>query len=106
MNSCPNKELLNLYFLNLLDEFEREKIEEHIKSCKECLKEYQIEKEVRKNLSFEIEPEGIERIVLKKLKIYKDKKFSYILKFINIFLTSTAIITVFLTLWFIFQNLL
>jgi len=105
MNSCPDKKTLNLYFLNLLDEKEKEKIGGHILSCDKCLKEYKIEKEIKKNLSLEIEPEGIEKIVLKKLQIYKDKpKFSYALKFANLFLTSTVIIAVFLTLWFIFSN--
>lgn len=52
MNSCPDKKLLNLYFLNLLDENQKKKIEEHIKSCSKCIREYQIEKEIKKNLSF------------------------------------------------------
>ncbi len=56
-------------------------------------------------MSFEVESEGIEKIIIKKLQFYRGKSnFSYALKFINIFLISTIIIAVFLTLWFIFSN--
>lgn len=94
-NSCPEKEILSLYFLNLLEEKERIKVEEHLKSCEICLKEYQIEKEIEKNLIYEIEMPEIEEVLLKKLKIYKSlNEVSIFFKFFKVFLTSAAIISI------------
>lgn len=106
MNSCPEKKFLNLYFLNLLEEDEKIKIEEHLRSCDECRKEYRIEKGIKEELSFEFDPGDIQKIVIKKFQVYKNIPKHYLFfKFIKIFLLSAASFSIFFAfLWFFLLN--
>ncbi|MEJ5166452.1 MAG: zf-HC2 domain-containing protein [Thermoanaerobaculia bacterium] len=107
MNSCPERDVLILYFLGLLNEKEKFEIEKHLKSCESCYKEYLIEKEIEKCIIYKGEPLVAEEFLVKKVMLYRSVyKFSPIFKFLGIFLTSAAIISTFFALYFIILNFL
>lgn len=100
MNSCPDRELLNLYFLNLLDENVKREIEEHLRGCEKCYKEYEIEREIRKNFCQAIEAGDIEEKVIKRLRIFNYlPEYHLFKKFFYTFIFSSILIASFLFLW-------
>lgn len=66
MNSCPEKDILNLYFLGFFDEKEKFEIEKHLKCCENCCKEYLLEKGIKNSVIFKEEIPDIEEVLIKK----------------------------------------
>ncbi len=72
MNSCPEKNELIAYRLDMLDHKERTLIEEHIAVCRHCRHAMEVESAIDKELSFKMDPGNIEDTVLRKLRVYRE----------------------------------
>jgi len=96
MNSCPhNKDILN-YILGTLDNTGRQEFDLHLKKCKLCQKELQIESLIAEELSESLQPGEIEDIVLARVRLLKDAKpdFSWLYFFRMIIYGMASIVAV------------
>ncbi len=101
MNSCPEKEILILYHLGMLDCDKKMMVEEHLKECLVCQKAVNIEMEIEKELSSEMDPDFIEEKIMRKIQIYKSlPKYYFWLKPLRVFLVSTTIFCLLFALYY------
>ena len=70
MNSCPDKERLIAYRLNILKPEEHRWIEAHIAECKKCQQMFKVEIEIDNYLSIPMNPGPIEDSVIQRLHLY------------------------------------
>ncbi|HIE06133.1 MAG TPA: hypothetical protein EYP58_04960 [bacterium (Candidatus Stahlbacteria)] len=71
MGSCQYRDKILDYRLGLLDAGDEKAFQVHLESCPICRKELQVESEIDKELSAELEPGAIEHLVIARLRLLK-----------------------------------
>ena len=95
MNSCQQAEKLIDYLLQQLTDEEKREFELHLKSCKLCQREFQIESVIEGELSTELQPGFIENRIRAHLQLHKARDmralWMYVLRMVVYGVTASVV---------------